>query len=489
MQIIKNVDALAGAGKTRGACSYALKQAHKGEKVAFVQPTTELIQDTLIALLQMGHAGIKITEITSRSHAYRVHEALTQHLNRSQDGLGEILLITHAAFLNLTYFHKRERWTLIIDELPTVVDDLTLKVPEEHKRLTDQLSLAQFSPTYSRLNVTGNRSAISEYASNTRGDQVWTVFQHLAKRLLNPHWDVLALTANYQRILSAAGEADGHRLVLFGKLSPSIVEGFAGVILMGAMLKESLLYDLWSAQGVEFRTHEIESTLRYTKHTNGDLLSIEWMWDQSWSKRLRDTVIAGSTQTVMDVAVEKALAAVGDQPYLYVINSDAEGRNAECFRRGIKVSSVCHGLNRYDHIDQIIYLSALNPPPAYFSCVDTLGFNSDELRRSLYLQSLYQAVMRSSLRNPNSTTAKRVIVMDRDAAEYLAQWFPGCTVKQIAGLPSLGEKRNGRPKRYRDDAARDKANNAKRRVLKAIADLNSQACKPIISIISSVLVP
>ena len=487
MQIIHTVAALCAAGKTDGACRWAFREARKGRKIALVQPTTELIRETTKTLCQMGHANIKVTEITSISAPYQVQAKLIDHLKGAQDGFGEILLITHAAFLELTYFHKKERWVVIIDELPTVVDDLTLTIPEEHKRLTDQQSLALFNPTYSRLEVTGNRSALAEYASNPRRDQVWDVFQPLARRLLSQHWDVLALTANYHRVLTESGMADGHKLILFGKLNPAIVQGFEEVILLGAMLKESLLYALWLAQGVEFRTHEIESTLRYTKHTNGHLLTIQWLWDRPWSKRLRDTAVFGSTQTVLDVSVEKALAAVGDQLYLYIVNTDAEAGTAERFKRGIKISSVCHGLNRYDDVHQVVYLSALNPPPAYFAFVETLGFNSDELRRSMYLQSLYQAVMRSSLRDPASTAPKRVVVMDRDAAEYLAQWFPGCTVTRTADLPELGEKKTGRPKRYRDDVARETANNAKKRVLKEVAELNGRGGKRCISIIASVL--
>jgi hypothetical protein len=68
----------------------------------------------------------------------------------------------------------------------------------------------------------------------------------------------------------------------------------------------------------------------------------------------------------------------------------------------------------------VVVLSALNPPPAHFVFMETRGIDGDELKTALYRGAVYQAVMRSSARNPNDTNPKRFIVMDRVTAEWLA---------------------------------------------------------------------
>jgi hypothetical protein len=79
-----------------------------------------------------------------------------------------------------------------------------------------------------------------------------------------------------------------------------------------------------------------------------------------------------------------------------------------------------------------VILSALNPPPAQFSFLDALGFDSREV--------------------------KTVIVMDRATAEWLASMFPGCTVRPLDGLGHMPSKgKPGRPCQHDSDADRKRA--------------------------------
>ncbi len=127
-----------------------------------------------------------------------------------------------------------------------------------------------------------------------------------------------------------------------------------------------------------------------------------------------------------------------------------------------RLPNTSHGLNDYKHLHDAVLLSALNPPPAHFFFLSSIGIDSNAVRTALYRQQLYQAACRISLRNPSDTHAKLVVVPDRSTAEWLADKFPGCAVAPLAGMPELRKGKPGRPRLHESDAAR-KANVAKQR--------------------------
>ena len=70
--------------------------------------------------------------------------------------------------------------------------------------------------------------------------------------------------------------------------------------------------------------------------------------------------------------------------------------------RGRRLPNSPFGSNAYQQIHNAVILSALNPPPAHFAFLDALGINSTEVKRAGYWQAVYQAAMRTSLRNPKT---------------------------------------------------------------------------------------
>ena len=135
--------------------------------------------------------------------------------------------------------------------------------------------------------VPKDRKALEEMARNKDCDQVYDIFQQFANVLISPHWSAYVLDDQYTNLISGAGEK--RKLLAFAHLRPSLVDGFASATIMGACFKQSVLYQLWSAAGVEFRPHEaITERLRYTQHQNGELLTIRYATEEDWSKCLRD---------------------------------------------------------------------------------------------------------------------------------------------------------------------------------------------------------
>jgi hypothetical protein len=92
--IIRTVDALAGAGKTFAAGKHAARAAGLGRKTLMVQPTKDLITETLGGIRQHS-PDIRLTAI--HSDTTNVVAAIVQHTRDASQHQGEILFITHAS--------------------------------------------------------------------------------------------------------------------------------------------------------------------------------------------------------------------------------------------------------------------------------------------------------------------------------------------------------------------------------------------------------
>jgi hypothetical protein len=82
------------------------------------------------------------------------------------------------------------------------------------------------------------------------------------------------------------------------------------------------------------------------------------------------------------------------------------------------------GQNRWRTHDQLIYCAALNSfTPDIRWLEQVFGIDTREQRIDRLGQEIYQTAMRLSLRDPTSQADVIVVVMDKDVAEWLPQWF------------------------------------------------------------------
>lgn len=63
------------------------------------------------------------------------------------------------------------------------------------------------------------------------------------------------------------------------------------------------------------------------------------------------------------------------------------------------------------------------------------GVDSDAVCTAVSLETVHQSASRISLRDRASTAPKRVIVMDRDAGEWLRALFPGASLERLTDKP------------------------------------------------------
>ncbi len=447
MTLIEYLDALAGAGKTYAFVRLAHRLARQGNKVLVVQPSKRLIANTvtdeLAKLPPVRH------RIIDGDHSQGVAASIVAHFKDTNQG-GEILFVTHSGFFRAPYLEHRERWIVLVDEVPDVIRFADLNLPENRDILLPHIEATAYDARYAVLAPGGTVGArrLRGIARNEGRDDVWKTFQDFAATLVDDNWSTFVDHAKFEAHRS--GSATEIRLATYSVLKPSIFQGFKRVMIGGACFEESLLYRLWLADGVRFRRQRIK--LRYEKHQNGHQLRILFATAERWSKSLRNR--QQGDESVFSCIVSKVRDEFAGQPFLWMANKDTPDSLFDQ-ANGIRLPNSPHGLNKFQAIDRTVVLSALNPTPGHFGFLESRGLSAEDVRTAIYRQAVYQAALRSSLRDPASTSAKTVIVMDSATAYWLANLFPGAEVGPLGGEPlgaALGKA--GRPRLHRNDAAR-----------------------------------
>ena len=132
-----------------------------------------------------------------------------------------------------------------------------------------------------------------------------------------------------------------------------------------------------------------------------------------------------------------------------------------------------HGLNSFAGFDDIVFLSSLNPTTDHFRFLESRGLSGGEVRGFTYNAEAYQAIMRTSLRDPGNRQPKRILVPDRSLAEYLQDAFPGSRVEKLdIGLVEDVPRMRGRPRKHQSNRERvaQQRQRAREQKLKVLAE-------------------
>lgn len=316
--VINFLDALGGAGKTFAQIGDAHKLVKRGGKCLIAQPTRQLIDRTVAE--ELGRRSSIPHQVIHGETDRAVIAAIIQHLNDAGDK-PELLFITQAAFFALPFFPNRERWRVFLDEIPQIDDHDEFNLPDNHDLLFPHLRIETVDGRYGLIKPNGDpgRAALAKIARNEGGDDVFKLLGGFASRVLSNDWDVSVLEKQFANL--TRGARDLRRLQAFSIRQPSCLEGFGSVTIAGACFKDSLLYRLWDAKGVQFREKTLP--LRYSTHKNGECVTIKYLTEESWSKALRDRRTGNdSIETVASHIRKTILAEVSGQPFLWIGNKD-----------------------------------------------------------------------------------------------------------------------------------------------------------------------
>ena len=236
-------------------------------------------------------------------------------------------------------------------------------------------------------------------------------------------------------------------------------------------LFQSQVFKVWGQQGVEFEPDlDFAKRLLYTEHPNGDLVTIYYVTDHQWSRKRKETVLEDG-ETISDRMVKAATELFTSGRFLWHANKAVTESPFDPPAQ--RLPNKPHGLNMFVDYDDIVFLSSLNPTTDHFRFLKSQGIEGDEVRGFTYFSAAYQAIMRTSIRDMESLSPKRILVPDLSLAEYLQEVLPGAKLEKLdIGLIEQPPKTPGRPRKHATNRERVAAQRqkAKEKKLQLLAD-------------------
>ncbi|HMP49287.1 MAG TPA: hypothetical protein PKA63_11540, partial [Oligoflexia bacterium] len=442
MSTIHYVDALCGAGKTSAALNWAYEAARKGEKICFVQPTRALIDESYSILSKMDPDNTIEIEKIYYDKTEHVSPRLDRYL-RDVTSRGTILFITQSAYLNLRYFHNSQQWHLCMDELLVPFEDISVNISNTASIFLKGLKSYRYNELLNSIHFEkGERHPLKLKKNKGDKDEVQEVLRDLTKYLNNKHYKVLVVASNW---LQYNQRSNRHKFQAVAVFDLQVLTTFKTTIVMGAMLADSLLSALVQLENSrdsdlhvclkEFAPISKRMYNNVREHKIKGLVTIKYAYDRNWTKTFAHAAtknLIANTDIVQSNFIQAFITRVDqefkDRQFIYSCNKSEEEQLLNTFHMGAKVSGTPHGLNKFKDYQCAAYLTSNNPSPTFFYTLKLLGIDSEKVRKQLYLQNIYQFVMRISLRDPYSTENVTLIVPDYCAACFLNKIFPNSVV-------------------------------------------------------------
>ncbi|SFU42726.1 DEAD/DEAH box helicase [Methylobacterium sp. 174MFSha1.1] len=467
MSQIKYVSAPCGSGKTHAIINSIVEGRYDGN-LLLVQPTVQLIDNTYN----------EIKHRSPSSHVERFHSeiitdksvagALVKHFRNPYPG-NHVLITTNSTFFNLPFIANKRNYDLVLDESHVLVDPFDEKLPDHHHLITDHLTLEAQGPSYGILKPK-NIKELTSLAENRKRDTVSKLFAKLAKLILSDHYISYVNLQQYNNLIKGKQE-DGH-LVVYSVMQPTIFTDFRSVTILGARLEETALFKYWSDLGVSFcRDLSLENRLRYTEHNNGNLVHLHYGFEDNWSKYVRDT----KHPELHEKIIAASLGIIQGEPYVWNENNDVKKTSIlGQIAKGTELPGKSHGLNDYQHIDHAIIIPALNNK-SYFQkfFIEVLGISELDQKIEMTGHTIYQALSRTSIRDPDNNNIKHWVIADKATAEYIASVYPGSTINSFKLLMPSACARPGRPRLHENSYERKKASKEKKLMMIAGLDKDS----------------
>jgi hypothetical protein len=195
---------------------------------------------------------------------------------------------------------------------------------------------------------------------------------------------------------------------------------------------------------------------------------IKYCLDKPWSAKKAEKVIEGKSirEWMIDV-ISKDMRERGLTGILTLDNKKHDNEELFSWANSAPLPQVSHGLNTFQDYNNVVVLAAYNPPPHTIKFLKNhFSLDAVDIKDGIMHQNLYQAAMRSSLRDPNNHDQKVIYVPDKGCAEYLAESYSNAKFSKFGDMsePQTGrhrhhvankDKQAAYRQRLREEKARD----------------------------------
>jgi hypothetical protein len=182
-------------------------------------------------------------------------------------------------------------------------------------------------------------------------------------------------------------------------------------------------------------------------------ISIKYCLDKPWSAKKANATFNGkTTRELMIDIIEKDMRERGLNGVLILDNKKHDNDELFSWTNSVSLPHVSHGLNTFQDYNNVVILGAYNPPPHTINFLKThFMLDSADIKDGIMHQNLYQAVMRSSLRDPNNPDERVFYVPDKGCAEYLAGIYNNATYSKFGDMK---EAKSGKPRKHASNKER-----------------------------------
>jgi len=98
----------------------------------------------------------------------------------------------------------------------------------------------------------------------------------------------------------------------------------------------------------------------------------------------------------------------------------ANVRFPDTLLNGKRLPNCSHGLNTFSHINNMAFLSALNPTPEASRFLKNFyGLNDKQIHAAIQGEAFFQSIMRGSARDPDNHQPKHYLIPSLQDAEFL----------------------------------------------------------------------
>jgi hypothetical protein len=527
--VFRFVEAGPGKGKTHTALSVTMLKVVLGEKWIVAFPTRKLAREIERDMLPRiaKELGIDIKPVvilskdksewekskkerrrkkgkkddkTDKDDPRMIGEQLCEFIGEAEGG--QLLICAHEGLRRIIDPpEKIKDWYLLIDEVfdPTLSKRVRLRYSHHDLGRPTELErgfgFVRALPLTTTLGAKGTEKEYYHIAPildpnnedpwfpirlrlfGQRGDQVYEGFGDIPLWLLRKdplfthggNWDKMVRRPSENKATQPQGQ-----ITITGICRPEKFMLFRSVTIMSALFQHTMLHNLWSKLGIQFKPSTDIKVSGKTTALGKRRLRIGYLTEAPWSKNARDE--SGGIPIIFEVIAKSGFLDRNQTTGIVINNDDREdptGLVAEAinnwFPRHEMLPHNVRGSNEWTHLRQLIHVSALNPDTVDILWIErALGIDSTTQRLARLAQEVYQTAMRLNIRLANGEGDIKLVVSEKLIADWLVPLFtPRSQVTVVALDPEKRlhqSKANGRPRTYEGQTKKERHAEAQRQL-------------------------
>lgn len=432
-----------GSGKSHAMCEYVTKATKLGERFLIVQPSTDLLDQTFANLNDPTFKVIHNKNVVRGGIGSEYRKAINSDV--------PVILLTHESFKNNTQVAGRGSLNLIVDENLGLNEYSELTLGSTAGIWKEYLEAKAFKLSDDSVEIVSKPGYISTVSQLASGkivdDSVTSKVKDFFNKVVSSDWCVVVDRVHWAKFQSGESKWFAYNAWML----PDFLKPFKSVTMLGADFENSLIYQVWSAFGVEFEENK-QIIPKFPDFNPVAMKQVEISYfAEAWTSGMLKNMSGIKTVT-------ESLARHISGPHLFVVNKKYEDEYD--IPEGQLISTSSHGMNSYMVFNQMVYLPAMNMMPGWYKNTgETFKLSSDDLACAFTYDVMIQSVCRLAFRDRNYTGSTKIIVPTKNMAEYLSEYLPGSTVKALdLGIWDLDTSRPSR----KDVLKTEKLTNAER---------------------------